>query len=110
MAARNLQRISEYEEEPTTVIPITTDDLSGSSGSYGTSQIQYMDSMTENSPIRDFNSSSKRVFVPIADISPKPGPSNVPMNRPKRHMSKKLKSEILTATPMKEKLEDAERR
>jgi hypothetical protein len=109
MVASNLQRISEHEEEPTAVIPIPTDDLFGSSSISGTSQIQDMDSMTENSPTRDFNSSSKRVLVPTADIFPIPGPTNVPMNRPKRHMSKKLKSEILTATPMKEKLE-AERR
>jgi hypothetical protein len=47
MAASNLQRISEHEEELTAVIPIPTDGLSGSSGSYGTSQIQVMDSMTE---------------------------------------------------------------
>jgi hypothetical protein len=66
--------------------------------------------MTENSPTQDFNSSSKRVLVSTADISPIPGPSNVPMNRPKRHKSKKHKSEILTATPMKETLEEAERR
>jgi hypothetical protein len=62
-----------------------------------------MDSMTENSPTHDFNSFSKRVLVPIADISPIPGPSNVPKNRPKRYKSKKLRSEILTATPMKGK-------
>jgi hypothetical protein len=48
--------------------------------------------------------------VSIADISPIPGPSNVPKNRPKRHKSKKLKSEILSVTAMKEKLEEAERR
>jgi hypothetical protein len=66
--------------------------------------------MTENSPTRDFNSSSKRVLVSIADISPIPGPSNIPMNTPERHRSKKLRSKILTATPIKEKLEEAERR
>jgi hypothetical protein len=60
-----------------------------------------MDPMTENSPTRDFNSSSKCVLVSIAEISPIPGPSNVPINIPKRHKYKKLRSEILTKTPMK---------
>lgn len=108
MAASNLQGRCEHEEEPITMIPIPTDDLCGSSGPSETSQIQIMDSMTENSPTHDFNSFSKRVLVPIADISPIPGPSNVPTNRPKRYKSKKLRSEILTATPMKGKLEEAE--
>jgi hypothetical protein len=75
MAVRNLQRISEHEEEPTAVIPTPTDDLSGSSGSSGTSQIHVVDSLTENSPTRDFNAPSKRVLVSTADISPVPGPS-----------------------------------
>jgi hypothetical protein len=44
MSASNLQRMSKDEEELTAVIPIPTDDLSGSSGSSGTSQIQVMDS------------------------------------------------------------------
>jgi hypothetical protein len=35
MAASNLQRISEHEEEPAAVVPIPTDGLCGSSGSYG---------------------------------------------------------------------------
>jgi hypothetical protein len=52
MAASNLQRISEHEEELTAVIPIPTNDLSGSSGSSGTSQIQVMHSMTEFSNTR----------------------------------------------------------
>jgi hypothetical protein len=83
MAASNVQRIREHEEEPTAVIPIPTDGLPGSSGPYRTSQIQVMDSMTENSPTRYFNSSSKRVLVSIVDISPILGPSNIPTNRPK---------------------------
>jgi hypothetical protein len=55
MATSNLHSMCAHEEELTFVIPMPTDNLSGSSGSSGTSQIQVKESNTDNFPIKVFN-------------------------------------------------------
>ncbi|KAF2901480.1 hypothetical protein ILUMI_04705 [Ignelater luminosus] len=54
----------------------------------------------------------KRTTVSVADVSPIPGPSNATCKNPltKRRKTTKKRLEILKASPIKERLEEAERR
>lgn len=76
-------------------------------GNQGAANVITHDEIVENSPNRLISRPATPVQVSVADISPIPGPSKIVPGR-RITNRKKQRSEILTATPLKEQLEKTE--
>ena len=110
MAADNLQRETLTEVRPI-MLPVADKDDDLSSPDQVVQEISGVDIPSTSN---DFNSTDPETpksstKISVAEISPIPGPSNVSRINSRRKPTK-MRSQILTASPMKEKLEEAERR
>ncbi|KAF2901237.1 hypothetical protein ILUMI_04950 [Ignelater luminosus] len=117
LPARNLKLTLIADKEPAMQISVTSDDEDTATSSFASPSVSNSTSANLSSPIpatSDTNPSRHPTtnIVSATDISSIPKPSNVTDKRPltKRRKTTKQRSEILTATPIKERLKKAERR